>query len=69
MNIKQIICDYWHTSKTATQTTSRHERMSYVKKSLLEYNFDLVKKCCPAMSTDMEYSPKRLWFLIEETLS
>jgi hypothetical protein len=67
--IDQIISDYWHIAKTATQSTGRHERMLYVKKSLLEHNFDLVKKCCPAIMPDMEYSPKRLWFLIENSLS
>lgn len=59
--LEDKIIELWHISRTAlaTQDSSRHSRMLYIKKELQERNPELV--------SGMTY--KEIWFTIENTLS
>lgn len=73
--MKTKILEYWHISRTAlagmVEVPTRWDRMQYVKKCLLEYDFDLVcENCTPYASTDTaKYSNKKLWLTISEHTS
>lgn len=58
--LQNTIIELWHLSKTALAGTvpTRHDRMSYIKRSLMEHYPSLVK----------DMSGKKIWFEIEYTL-
>ena len=61
MTLQQAIIELWHISRTAlaTQSCTRWDRMQYVKKELHRTYPELITR----------FTPKYLWFEIENTIS
>jgi hypothetical protein len=56
--VKEKVYELWHISRTAlaTQSTTRYDRLQYIKRELIARYPELVKN----------YTPKRLWLEISE---